>query len=312
MNLNKINMFKVFVSFTVASILLATGCQKADSVEVSKYDVENPFDNIQGSNEETGENDFVLPEIDLSNWKVTLPIKVDGKLVEVEPPEILDYAKNEVLKPFMYNDSVNGALVFYTYPESTTTNSRYSRTELREQIVPGSNSSNWTFSQGGTMRGTLSLDEISKDTSGKFHRTMIMQIHGRLTDEQRDLIGEDDNNAPPILKIYWQDGYVRVITKKLKDLSISEVDILKTDSWTDGESHVFSRKVDNDKFTLEISARSGEIEVSMDDTEVKLFANSDLEKWNVFENYFKAGNYLGTTDPDGFARVKFYDLEVSH
>ena len=48
-----------------------------------------------------------LPEIDLSKWKVTIPV---GKPTEVAPPEILDYANNEVLKPYMYNDSARGAL----------------------------------------------------------------------------------------------------------------------------------------------------------------------------------------------------------
>ncbi|MDB2457153.1 polysaccharide lyase family 7 protein, partial [Flavobacteriaceae bacterium] len=39
----------------------------------------------------------LLPNIDLSNWKVTLPI---GNPTSVRPPEILDYANNETLKPF--------------------------------------------------------------------------------------------------------------------------------------------------------------------------------------------------------------------
>ena len=29
-----------------------------------------------------------------------------------------------------------------------------------------------------------------------------MQIHGRLTDAQKKFNREDDNNAPPVLKIY--------------------------------------------------------------------------------------------------------------
>ena len=58
---------------------------------------------------EDSESDYLLPEIDLSNWKVTLPI---GRPDEVKPPEILDYATNEKLLPFMYNDSTDGSLVF--------------------------------------------------------------------------------------------------------------------------------------------------------------------------------------------------------
>lgn len=47
-----------------------------------------------------------------------------------------------------------------------------------------------------------------------------MQIHGRLTNAQRDLIGQKDNNAPPVFKIYWDNGKVRVKTKLLKDTNV--------------------------------------------------------------------------------------------
>ena len=190
-------------------LLLVVGCSKkgieATPGEIIPPVVEDQL--VEGV-------DYFLPHIDLNNWKVTLPI---GNPTEVEPPAILDYANNAMLKEFMYNDSTDGSLVFYTYPGASTQNSSYSRTELREQMVPGSNSTNWTFAQGGRMKGTLSVPEISKDATGKPHRTMIMQIHGRLTNAQRDLIGASDNNAPPVLKIYWDNGKIRVKTKKLKN-----------------------------------------------------------------------------------------------
>jgi hypothetical protein len=253
--------------------------------------------------------DYFLPKIDLSNWKVTLPV---GNPTEVSPPDIINYASNELLQKYMYNDSTDASLVFYTYPGSTTTNTSYSRTELREQMVPGSNSVNWSFIQGGKMRGTLALTEISKDANGKNHRTIIMQIHGRLSNAQRDLIGQSDNNAPPVLKIYWQDGRVRVNTKVLKNLNTSDLDILRTDSWTDDSGFYFDRVVNNEKFTLEVIASDGRLQVTLDDNQTVIYENEHLKIWNVFENYFKAGNYLNTIDKGSFAKVKYYDLVVSH
>jgi len=255
------------------------------------------------------EETYVLPDIDLSNWKVTLPI---GNPTEVKPPEILNYATNEILKPFMYNDSINGALVFYTYPGASTANSSYSRTELREQIDPGSNTTNWTFAQGGTMKGTLSMDDISKESDGDYHRAMVMQIHGRLTNEQRDLIGEDDNNAPPMLKIYWQEGYIRAVAKALKNIDASDTEILYTDAWTDGDSYTFSEYVGFEKFKFEIKVSDGRMEVILNETTSKVFDDIHIRKWGVFENYFKAGNYLQTKDEGSFAKVKYYDLTVTH
>ncbi|MDF1695799.1 MAG: polysaccharide lyase family 7 protein [Saprospiraceae bacterium] len=289
----------------VVCVLLLVGC---DSVT----ETTPPSGNNGMEEEEEMEVegvDYFLPKIDLNNWKVTLPI---GSPTEVEPPEILDYANNSTLLPFMYNDSTDASLVFYTYPGASTANSSYSRTELREQMDPGSNSTNWTFTQGGRMKGTLKMEDISKESDGDYHRTIIMQIHGRLTNEQRDLIGEDDNNAPPVLKIYWNKGKVRVIRKVLKDVEVNDIDILKTDAWTD-EAGWLGDNVDFEKFTLEIVASEGRLEVILNDGEANVvFEDIHMQKWGVFENYFKAGNYLQTGDNDSYATVKYYDLEVSH
>ena len=127
------------------------------------------------------------------------------------------------------------------------------------------------------------------------------------------MIGEDDNNAPPVLKIYWdKDGRVRVKTKKLKDLAISDTDMLKTSAWTDDKGHNFKTNVGKEKFTLEIIASEGRLEVILNDDESVVYENIHMQKWGVFENYFKAGNYLQTKAANSFAKVKYYDLEISH
>ena len=244
-NMASLNYLKLTFPFL---ILLVFSCSKK-TMETPSVDVVTPPP--PPDKEELVEGvDYFLPKIDLNNWKVTLPI---GNPTEVEPPEINDYATSDLLKEFMYNDSTDGSLVFYTYPGSTTRNSSYSRTELREQLVPGSNNTNWTFAQGGRMKGTLKVDDVSEDADGKFHRIMVMQIHGRLTNAQRDLIGEDDNNAPPVLKVYWDKGKVRVKTKELKDVNASYEEMLSTDAWTDDVGFNFSTLVDRDSFTVELS-----------------------------------------------------------
>ncbi|MCM4155488.1 polysaccharide lyase family 7 protein [Gramella sp. AN32] len=296
---------KLSVVLIITSSLLLWGCEKEEAEDI----IESTPAVEEIPDEEPVEKDYKLPDIDLSHWKVTLPI---GNPSEVEPPEILDYATNETLERFMYNDSTDGSLVFYTYPESSTANSSYSRTELREQMQPGSNDKNWVFEEGGKMKGTLSVSEISRGANGDYHRVIIMQIHGRLTDEQRDLIGEDDNNAPPILKIYWSDGKIRVKTKVLKDTEASDKEILYTDAWGDDDGFNFSEEVGHDPFTLEIIASEGRMEISLNDEETVVYDNVHLQRWGIFENYFKAGNYLVSTDEGAFSFVKYYELEVSH
>lgn len=255
------------------------------------------------------EKDYLLPGIDLNHWKVTLPI---GNPTEVYPPEILNYGESDLLKPFMYNDSLDGSLVFYTYPGASTANSSYSRSELRELMDPNDLSKNWTFEQGGRMKGTLALDEISKESDGDYHRTIVMQIHGRLSNEQKDLIGAKDNNAPPILKIYWHKGYVRVKSKYLKDKDATTEELLHTDAWGDDDGYNFDTYVGFEPFTLEIIASSGKMEIILNESDSYKIENDDMKKWGVFENYFKAGNYLSSKDEGAFARVKYYELEVQH
>ena len=252
---------------------------------------------------------YKLPEIDLSHWKVTIPV---WNPTEIGPPEILDYANNEELKPFMYNDSASGAIVFYAYPNTSTANSSYSRSELREQMVPGDNNTNWTFAQGGRMKGRLAMDEVSRGEDGKYHKVIVMQIHGRLTNEQRDLIGQKDNNAPPMLKIYWQDGKVRVKTKVLKNPSLTGNALLYEEAWTDDEGYTFKQEVGFKPFTLEVKVESGKMVVSLNNQEFQVYDNVSIKKWGIFENYFKEGNYFQTKDNDAHAAVKYYELEVSH
>tara|TARA_R110001583_G_scaffold192859_1_gene360009 strand:- start:76 stop:984 length:909 start_codon:yes stop_codon:yes gene_type:complete len=258
---------------------------------------------------------YKLSKIDLSHWKVTIP-EGNGKggAISVEPPDILEYATNEVLKPFMYNDSSSGALVFHAYPtEATTANTKYSRSELREQMVPGNDNVNWTFGQGGILKAKIAMDEVSKDKDGKYHKVIILQIHGRLTNEQRNLIGQKDNNAPPMLKIYWQNGKIRVKTKVLKYPDVTtEEGLLYEEAWTDDKGFTFEEEVGFRKFTINVTVSDGKMVVSLNNNEFAVYDDRNIKKWGVFENYFKAGNYFQSRDQGSFAKVKFYDLEVKH
>lgn len=255
-----------------------------------------------------------LPEIDLTHWSLTIPEGENGKAKSFKGKDVVsNYATNEEIKPYMYNDSTRGALVFYSYPsKATTANTKYSRSELREQMEPGNNNVNWTFKQGGYMKGRLAIDDISRDSEGKYHKVIIMQIHGRLTDKQRDLIGQKDNNAPPILKIYWHKGKIRVKTKVLKNVNATGEELLHEDAWGDDEGFNFKQEVGFKKFTLEVEVSEGKMVIILNKTEYKVYEDINMKKWGIFENYFKAGNYFQSRDEGAFAKVRYYKLEVKH
>ena len=162
------------------------------------------------------------------------------------------------------------------------------------------------------MKGKLSVEDVSRDKNGKYHKIIIMQIHGRLTNEQRALIGKKDNDAPPVLKIYWDKGKIRVKTKMLKSLASTDKGILYKNAWTDDKGHTFEQEVGFRKFTLEVKVSEGKMVVSLNNNEFKVYENVHMKKWGVFENYFKAGNYFQTRDKDAFAKVNYYELSVKH
>lgn len=290
---------------TIFIAVNATSQDMASSVTDSDYRLEK---------KSTKKKKYKLPKIDLSHWSVTTPeINEKGGATNIEPPQILNYATDEKLIPYMYNDSTDGSLVFYAFPsDATTANTKYSRSELREQMVPGDNNTNWTFAQGAIMKGKLAIEDISKDENGKYHKVIIMQIHGRLTNEQRDLIGQKDNNAPPILKIYWQDGKVRVKTKVLKNTSLVGDVLLHEKAWDDDNGFNFEQEVGFGKFTLEVKVSDGKMVIVLNNSEYKVYDDIHIKKWGVFENYFKAGNYFQSRDEGAFSKVKYYELDVTH
>lgn len=308
--LSKNTIVLKFLLIAVYSLIMFVGCQSNDdTADVTEEEVGQTEEETEIVEEVEKDKDYQLANIDFSHWKVTLPI---GNPTEVEPPEILNYANNETLKPYFYNDSTDASVVFYAFPNSTTTNTKYSRTELREQLVPGSNSTNWTFEKGGIMRGTLAMEEVSKAVDGKYHRVIIMQIHGRLTNAQKELIGAKDNNAPPMLKIYWDNGKIRVKTKVLKDINSSDTEILHEEAWGDDAGYNFPTEVGFQKFTLEVRVEKGKMTIILNNSEYAVYDGVNINRWNVFENYFKAGNYLQSIDEGSYAKVKYYELEVTH
>ena len=253
---------------------------------------------------------FNYGKIDLSNWKITLPYGVPDP-IEVEPAELVNFSTDNRINKYLYLDPIDNGLVFYAYPSTTTKNTKYSRCELREQLEPGNDANNWTFKEGGRIEAILKIDAISKNDKNKWDKVVIMQIHGRLPEEKRIKIGKNDNDAPPIIKVSWYDGKVRLVSKVLKKGKGGK-DIYYKDSWKDAEAFQFPVDVNFEKFKVEIIAEDNKLTVVLNDLYEKVYDSKDIKKWGCFENYFKAGNYLTTQKPSAFAKVKFFKLKVTH
>ena len=59
-----------------------------------------------------------------------------------------------------------------------------------------------------------------------------MQIHGIISEEDMAIHGFSSNNGPPLIKIYWKDGYIWSHKKSLIDQTTSGDALLETSSAT--------------------------------------------------------------------------------
>jgi len=261
--------------------------------------------------------EVVLADIDFSNWKLTLPIDENnnGSPDEYQPDVLknLGYQTLESILPYMYDDIEDSSIVFYTFPDVSTTNSSYSRTELRELINLSNARDNWTLLAGGEMVGRLKVESVSEnqESDDVYHKIIVMQIHGIISEEDMDLHGFSSNNGPPLIKIYWKDGYVWCHKKSLIDESTEGNALLETsnNTWTDIKVNLGYAGFE--VFDFRITATDARLEVQLNQDTPFVYEDISLDKW-PYENYFKAGNYLTSINSDAFSYVKYYELSISH
>lgn len=287
------------------------GCSKAEETEDQNVII------IDEEEEEEEDPTVEYADINFSNWKVTLPVDENnnGGPDEYQPSQLLNfgYQSLEAVQPFMYDDISDKSIVFYTYPDVSTTNSSYSRTELRELINPSNSRENWTLLEGGEMTGKLKVDDVSEnnESSDDYHKVIVMQIHGIISIEDMETHGFSSNNGPPLIKIYWKDGNIWSHKKSLVDENTSGDDLLDTSSDTWSDIKVNLGYVGFNQFDFRITATDAKIEVQLNNDEPHIYEDISLDKW-PFENYFKAGNYLTSTNEDAFSYIKYYNLSISH
>ena len=307
-------MKATFILLIVSFFLVFQSCSKDENTDVNPI-VNDDIDN--NDNDDNDEEPVVYADINFSNWKVTLPVDENnnGTPDEYQPNALIDYGYQtlEAVQPYMYDDISDSSLVFYTFPDVSTTNSSYSRTELRELINPDNSRENWTLLEGGEMIGRLKVDSVSEDneSSNDFHRVIVMQIHGIISEEDMNIHGFSSNNGPPLIKIYWKDGSVWCHKKSLIDETTEGDALLETsnNTWTDIKHNL--GYVGYDAFNFRITASDARIEVQLNDDTPLVYEDVSLDRW-PYENYFKAGNYLTTTHPDAFSYIKYYSLTVTH
>jgi hypothetical protein len=254
---------------------------------------------------------------DLSYWKITLP---DGSERNVQWMMDGGTSPNE----FFYNE--DGSMVFRC-PNiaGTTTNTSYSRTELREMLRGTNNSigtqgftrNNWTFSTSspaikeqmggidGNMKATLAVDRVSTTgEAGRVGRVIIGQIHGSDDEPLRLYYRKLPGNSKG--SIYFahetrggSDTWYEMIGSRSNSASDP------ADGIALGER--FSYEVDVKGLQLTVTIRrDGKPDVSRT---ITMDSNYN-DDWM----YFKAGvyNQNNTGTAEDYVQATFYALEVTH
>lgn len=114
--------------------------------------------------------------LDLSNWKLTLPIGTSEKPTEIRQPELSTFA----LDPWFVVASVGGAVRFRAPVNAVTTGgSDYPRSELREMKNNGADNASWKTSSG---THTMYIDQAITAVPEKKKHVVAGQIHDKSDD----------------------------------------------------------------------------------------------------------------------------------
>lgn len=256
---------------------------------------------------------------DLSYWKLTRPNQQ-----EIDEDNL---SSGFVKEGEFYTAPTTGAMVFWCPNNGSTGGSTYPRNELREMIRAGDNSiptqgingNNWVFSSStmanqeaaggvdGIMTATVAVDHVSEtsDESAKIGRVIVGQIHA--SDDEpcriyyRKLPGNDKGSIyfahePTTSSEQWYE----MIGSRNNGAPNPE------DGIALGEKFSYEIRVKNNTLTVTIM-REGKDDVVQ---EVDMTDSGFADDWM----YFKAGNYNQNNagDPDEYAQVSFFALDVSH
>jgi hypothetical protein len=252
---------------------------------------------------------------DLSRWKITLPDASEVRAAEL----VAGYT----LPGRFFTDPVTGGMVFRCgNNEGSTTNSRYTRTELRGMLAAAATNSasdprnNWYLSGApsipanaggidGTLRATLAVDRVSATgEAARVGRVIVGQIHASTDEPCRLYYHKRPGDARGA--VYFAHEYNGTTT--WHDLVGGRNRLDPADGIALGET-----------WSYEIRQRDLELTVTVHRQDRPAVTRKIQIHPGFRERYkyFKAGAYnqndTGESDPErDYVQVTFYELSASH
>jgi len=180
--------------------------------------------------------------LDLTNWKIALPIDTGhaGSPDEIKQPEIATFA----LDPYFFNNPAGEGVIFRAHAGGATTkNSQYPRSELREMTDSGRQEARWS-SRNGTH--SMTVRQAITHLPEKKSELVAAQIHDDSDDiimvrlERDRLFVEADGDEVGLLNSSYKLGtaYTVTITAQKDGIRV----------YYDGELKVFYDKGGSDYY----------------------------------------------------------------
>jgi poly(beta-D-mannuronate) lyase len=211
--------------------------------------------------------------LDLTNWKLTLPIGGAHKPTEVTQPALRRYS----VSPYFHVDPTGSGVVFQANAGGvTTSNSGYPRSELREMMAGGNDEASWSTTSGThAMSVQLAITHL---TAAKPQVT-VAQIH-------------DDADDVLVVRL---DGPGHLYVEH------------NGDDYGDMDTAYRLGSV----FTVEFTVASGHIRISYNGVPKVDYAKSSGGDYFKAGCYTQSNTSKGDA-PDSYAQVIIYHLTVTH
>ncbi|MDA7745888.1 polysaccharide lyase family 7 protein [Psychromonas sp.] len=271
---------------------------------------------------------------DLSKWYLSVPI--DNGSGVATSIDVDDLNKGYESSKYFYTGS-DGGMVFVNYPKDavkTSTNTTYSRTELREMLYGDDASAkdaenNWYFSSSssipsdaggtdGTLTATVAVNRVTttSDSTSQVGRIIIGQIHASSNEPSRLYYHKQPGHSKGAIYVahetYGSDEtFYNIIGDYVVETGDKAGDYTGASSPSDGIElgEVFSYKikvVGNGQWVT--ISREGKSDI----TQYIDMSDSDYENDYM---YFKAGVYSQNktcSSSSDYDQVTFYSLKQSH
>lgn len=135
--------------------------------------------------------DYPAQQLDLTNWKETLPTGSSGSPTEIKQPALATYTSNPW---FMVNAACTGVQFRSPVNGVTTSGSSYARSELREMANSGTSNASWSATSGT-------------------HTMVFREAFNKLPSVKNHVVGAQIHDADDDVTVFRLEGTSLYITK---------------------------------------------------------------------------------------------------